>query len=94
MGSFGYADDPFSTLLANGVAPFAFYYDDAPEDGCIRFLTETESERLMGLPYDWTKWGAAGKEIRSTNRYTALGNAIALPCADYIMAGVKEVLDG
>ena len=25
-------------------------------------------------------------------RYKALGNAIALPCADYIMAGIYEVL--
>ena len=26
------------------------------------------------------------------SRYKALGNAIALPCAEYIMAGIKEVL--
>ncbi|MBQ7895970.1 MAG: DNA cytosine methyltransferase [Oscillospiraceae bacterium] len=94
VGSFGYADDPFSTLLASTLSPFAFYYADAPEDGFIRFLTETECERLMGLPYDWTKYGAEGEEISSANRYRALGNAIALPCANYIMAGVKETLSG
>lgn len=60
--------------------------------GCIRFLTETESERLMGLPEGWTKYGADGMEIRPLQRYKALGNAIALPCADYIMAGIYEVL--
>jgi len=27
------------------------------------------------------------------HRYRALGNAIALPCADYIMAGIAEVLN-
>ena len=26
------------------------------------------------------------------SRYKALGNAIALPCAEYIMAGIAEVL--
>lgn len=30
--------------------------------------------------------------IRPLQRYKALGNAIALPCADYIMAGIYEVL--
>lgn len=46
----------------------------------------------MGLPEDWTKYGADGVEIRPLQRYKALGNAIALPCADYIMAGIYEVL--
>ena len=69
-----------------------FWYEGAPEGGCIRFLTETESERLMGLPEGWTKYGADGVEIRPLQRYKALGNANALPCADYIMAGIYEVL--
>lgn len=74
------------------MTPFAFWYEGDPEGGCIRFLTETESERLMGLPEGWTKYGADGGEIRPLQRYKALGNAIALPCADYIMAGIYEVL--
>ena len=90
--SFGTADDPFPTLLAGTVNPFAFWYADDPLGGCVRFLTETESERLMGLPEGWTKYGAEGKEISSAQRYKALGNAIALPCAAYIMAGIMEVL--
>lgn len=90
--SFGLPTDPFPTLLASDVTPFAFWYEDDPEGGCIRFLTETESERLMGLPEGWTKYGADGMEIRPLQRYKALGNAIALPCADYIMAGIYEVL--
>ena len=90
--SFGLPTDPFPTLLASDVTPFAFWYEGDPEGGCIRFLTETESERLMGLPEGWTKYGADGMEIRPLQRYKALGNAIALPCADYIMAGIYEVL--
>ena len=66
-------------------------YEGDPKGGCIRFLTETESERLMGLPEGWTKYGADGVEIRPLQRYKALGNAIALPCADYIMAGIYAV---
>lgn len=90
--SFGLPTDPFPTLLASDVTPFAFWYEGDPAGGCIRFLTETESERLMGLPEGWTKYGADGMEIRPLQRYKALGNAIALPCADYIMAGIYEVL--
>ena len=91
--SFGFSNDPFPTLLAQGVYPFAFWYQDDPKGGCIRFPTELESERLMGLPDGWTKYGADGEEISPAQRYRALGNAIALPCSDYIMAGIKEVLD-
>ena len=92
--SFGLPTDPFPTLLASDVTPFSFWYEGDPGGGCVRFLTETESERLMGLPEGWTKYGADGGEIRSSFRYRALGNAIALPCADYIMGGIYEVLAG
>ena len=91
--SFGFLTDPFPTLLAGTRYPFAFYFADDPGGSCVRFPTELESERLMGLPDGWTLYGANGEEISSGQRYRALGNAIALPCADYIMAGIKEVLD-
>lgn len=90
--SFGFPTDPFPTLLAGTVNPFAFYFEDDPAGGCVRFLTERECERLMGLPEGWTAYGADGEAIRPASRYKALGNAIALPCADYIMAGIREVL--
>lgn len=90
--SFGLPTDPFPTLLAGTVTPFAFWYEDDPAGGCVRFPTELECERLMGLPEGWTKYGADGNEISAASRYKALGNAIALPCAEYIMAGIAEVL--
>ena len=93
QNSFGFANDPFPTLLASAVNPFAFYYEDDPLGGCVRYPSETESERMMGLPEGWTKFGADGEEIRPAQRYKALGNAIALPCADYIMAGIREALE-
>ena len=90
--SFGLPTDPFPTLLASTVSPFAFWYEDDPAGGCVRFPTERECERLMGLPEGWTRYGADGGEILSSHRYRALGNAIALPCAEYIMRGIYDVL--
>ena len=90
--SFGKRTDVFPTILASEQTAFAYYYEDDPLVGCIRYPTEAESERLMGLPADWTKYGADGEEIRSSSRYMALGNSIALPCAEYIMEGIAEAL--
>ncbi len=42
----------------------------------MRFLTERESERLMGLPEGWTAYGAEGVEIRPLARYN-------LDCYDF-----------
>ena len=63
--SFGLPTDPFPTLLAGGISPFAFWYEDDPAEGCVRFPTETECERLMGLPEGWTRYGADGEEKKS-----------------------------
>ena len=90
IGSFGKQGDPFPTILASKNAPFAFWYEDDPAGGCIRYLTERETERLMGLPDGWTELGAAGERISPTQRYMALGNSIALPCAFYIMEGIRN----
>ena len=90
--SFGLPTDPFPTLLASTVSPFAFWYEDDPAGGCVRFPTERECERLMGLPEGWTRYGADGEEILPAHRYRTLGNAIALPCAEYIMRGIYDVL--
>jgi len=90
IGSFGKQGDPFPTILASKNAPFAFWYEDDPAGGCVRYLTERETERAMGLPDGWTELGAAGESISSTQRYMALGNSIALPCAFYIMEGIRN----
>lgn len=92
LRSFGKRTNSFPTILASEQTAFAYYYEDDPLAGCIRYPTEAESERLMGLPPDWTKYGADGTEIRSSSRYMALGNSVALPCAEYIMAGIAEAL--
>lgn len=90
IGSFGKQNDPFPTILASKNAPFAFWYEDDPAGGCIRYLTERETERLMGLPDGWTEFSAAGERISPAQRYMALGNSIALPCASFIMEGIRN----
>lgn len=92
LRSFGKRTDVFPTLLASDQTAFAYYDEDNPAGGCIRYPTEAECERLMGLPPDWTRYGADGAEIRSASRYFALGNSVALPCAEYIMTGIAEAL--
>jgi DNA (cytosine-5)-methyltransferase 1 len=54
----------------------------------VRRLTPTECERLMGFPDGWTAYGADGKDISDSRRYSMLGNSIATPCAAYIMQGI------
>ena len=90
--SFGRGGEPFPTLLASVTSPFSFWYEGEEQDGFLRVLTPLECERLMGLPENWTKYGCKNEEISDHARYRALGNSIALPCAEYVMAGIAEVM--
>ena len=90
--SFGKPNEPFPTLLASNPMMFACWVDKCEEEGVIRYLTPIECERLMGLFDDYTKYGLDGNIISDSARYKALGNAIALPCVEYIMAGIREEL--
>lgn len=94
LQSFGDSTYAFPTLLASDPVLFAIWQEGNEAEGCIRYLTPLECERLMGLPDGWTAYGADGDAISDRARYEALGNAIALPCADYIMAGIREALAG
>ena len=53
----------------------------------VRRLTVIECERLQGFPDNWT----VGES--DTARYKALGNSVALPCVNYVMSGIVDVLD-
>jgi len=93
IAGFGKPNDPFPTLLASGSEGlFSLWYGNDYENGVIRYLTPTEAERLMGLPDGYTAYGCENEIIPDGARFKALGNAIALPCAEYIMLGIKEVL--
>jgi len=50
----------------------------------VRRLTPLECERLQGLPDNWTKGGSDG------DRYKAIGNGMAQPCADFILHQIAE----
>lgn len=54
---------------------------------CLRFLTETELEKLQGYPVDWTKYGNFDNEIKTisrTKRGQLLGNSITINVMDAI----------
>jgi len=56
----------------------------------IRRLTPLECERLQGFPDGWTDIPGASDSAR----YKALGNSVAIPCVEYIMAGIVEAMGG
>lgn len=42
------------------------------------------------FPRNWTRYGASGKEMSDNARYMALGNSIAVPCAERVFIGIKK----
>jgi DNA (cytosine-5)-methyltransferase 1 len=56
----------------------------------VRRLTPLECERLQGFPDGWTEYGHDGKRISDNQRYKALGNSVAIPCVEFVLAGMKN----
>ena len=54
----------------------------------IRRLTPLECERLQCFPDGWTNIAAASDSAR----YRALGNSVAIPCVEFIMKSLNEVV--
>ena len=52
------------------------------ENAVVRRLTPIECERLQGFPDNWTEGQA------DTNRYKQMGNAVAVPVVEWIIAGI------
>ena len=65
------------TLTARGAGAVAY-------NKIVRRLMHVECERLQGLPDNFTQGGS------DTQRYKALGNALALPVADFILKRIKK----
>lgn len=57
------------------------------EKTAVRILTPLECERLQGFPDNWTEGES------DLARYKALENSLALPCVDYAMSGIADLLD-
>ena len=66
--------------------------------GTVRRLTPTECERLQGFPDGWTSQRIDEKkgliEQADSSRYKQMGNAVAVPCVEWIMAGLVEQDNG
>lgn len=76
-------------LQAKSTGGYSLNYQNPIRIGyCVRRLTPTECERLMGFPDGWTALNHDGKEISDNRRYQMLGNSIATPCAAYIALGI------
>lgn len=56
----------------------------------VRRLMPIECERLQGFPDDWTRYGANGEEMSDSTRYRMCGNAVAVPCVDWIARRLME----
>ncbi|MFD0689133.1 DNA cytosine methyltransferase [Actinomadura fibrosa] len=54
----------------------------------VRHLMPVEYERLMGPPDDWTRYSAGGWKQGGTARYRQVGNALAVPVATWVRAGL------
>ena len=54
----------------------------------VRQLTPLECERLQGFPDGWTDIPGAS----DTARYKALGNSVAVPCVETVLAAVQNYL--
>lgn len=50
----------------------------------VRRLLPVECERLMGLPDNWTEFGADGERISNSARYKMLGNGWSVPQARWL----------
>jgi len=56
----------------------------------VRRLTPREEERCFGFPDDWTRFKADGTEVSDSARYRMLGNAVAVPVAEWIGHRILE----
>jgi len=60
----------------------------------VRRLLPIECERLQGLPDDWTRYGADGKELSDSARYHMIGNAGAVPVLNWIARRILATQKG
>ena len=51
-----------------------------------------QKERDGGFPDEWTRYSDTGEEIKDTPRYVALGNSLAVPCAERVFRGIISAI--
>ncbi len=84
----GAGQDISPTLTANDRHAVAAPEESWRQKYRVRSLTPLECERLDGFPDGWTRYGASGKEMSDNARIKALGNSIAVPCAERVFIGI------
>ena len=72
----GYTEDGDPMFTLDTTSPHAV------ADTTVRRLTPLECERLQGFPDNWTEGQT------DTNRYKQMGNAVAVPVVEWIIAGI------
>jgi DNA (cytosine-5)-methyltransferase 1 len=77
------------TLKANGSMPSV----SSIQTG-LRRLTPVECERLQGWPDDHTRCGADGKEASDAKRYSATGDGVTAPVAQWIGERIINAMGG
>ena len=58
----------------------------------VRQLTPRECERLQGFPDDHTAVQYRNKPACDGPRYKALGNSMAVPCVQFVLGHLREVM--
>ena len=59
-------------------------------DAGVRRLTPVEAERLQGFPDGWTATRDVDTPQADSSRYRQLGNAVAVPVAEWILRRIVE----
>ena len=80
----------FNALTLGGGKP-GQGYPTVRTRSVVRRLTPVECERLQGFPDDHTLLRADGKEQANVHRYKQMGNAVAVPVVEWVIAGIVEV---
>ena len=83
-GGYGNAN-PGLGITEDGTGPLSTSQVPAVAGVGVRRLTPLECERLQGFPDDWT----AGQA--DSSRYRQMGNAVAVPVAEWIISRLVEV---
>lgn len=70
----------------------------AVNETVVRRLTPIECERLQGFPDNWTAQRIDHKsgqtvEQKDSARYKQMGNAVAVPCVQWLLARIVERMD-
>ncbi len=77
--------DVSRTLLAKGNRSLDHTLESyIIQKNSIRCFMPIETERLQGLPDDWTRWDADGSELSDSARYRLIGNSVAVPVVRWI----------